>query len=264
MTTTLLLLATLLAQGDKEASKAADEAIKQFKASYSPRATTAERAAAVKILSGTKHSKVLSKLAGLCQGDVEEVRIEAAIGLGSYTDEKLKRKASGVLYSAIGRNMSMPTVCKVIFESIGRLGVPQYIAMLPRFFEHKDDNVAEGAILGAGEGKNRISVDPLLKLMEEVAPAKDKGKDVNNLTGTNQGGGRVNVGGGGGGGLGGFGLPGGVGGGGNNKKANRDKKLYSATITAMQTISGEKWTTYKEWVIWWKRNVNTFQVKAKK
>ena len=55
-------------------------------------------------------------------------------------------------------------------------------------------------------------------------------------------------------------LPRGAGGGSSkSKKAIRDDKLYKATITAMQTISGDKWSTYAEWVVWWRRNASRYK-----
>ena len=261
MTMVLMMLTALVAQDSKEDANAAAAALKEFKADYKPSRSEAERAVAVKRLaSSIEHSKVLSRLASITGRDVEIVRIEAVLGLGNYTDEKLKKKASSSLFNAIAPNQRLPAVTKVIFESIGRLGQASHIRMLPRFFGHRNVEIAEGAILGAGVGRRKISIPYIIKTMEKHAPKADKTNNTNNLTGTNQGGGQVNVP-GGGGSVPGLKLPGGrVGGGGSkSKKAVRDARIYKATITAMQTISGDKWSTYAEWVVWWRRNASRYK-----
>ena len=38
------------------------------------------------------------------------------------------------------------------------------------------------------------------------------------------------------------------------------KDVLPITVKAMQKISGEKWTTVKEWEIWWSKHKATFKI----
>jgi HEAT repeat protein len=227
MTTCLLLLAALA--DDKEA----DEALARFKTTYATQSALA-RAGAVSELARTQHEKILARLAGILGSEAKEVKAAAALGLGGYSD--YKKQALGILTASIAPNDKEPLVQAAIYEALGKLNDPAALPALHKGIEDKDAKAASAAILAAAAFKNPATIDLILQEFEDA----DK----------------INKQAGGGGGVPGVNIPGG--GGGADPAKARAKEVVKASVKAMQLVSGDKYTTYGEWKIWWSRRRATF------
>lgn len=221
------LLFPALAGGDE---KAADEAIALFKAAYRNPSAPA-RAAAVTELAKTRHEKVVKHLAPLVSADANPVRIEAAKGLGTFADFK-KQVTPLLLASLGGPNTKEPEVQAAIYEALGNLDDNAALPAIHRAFEDKDAKVAKAALAAAGMIRSVSSVDVIIDLMKKL----EKHADTDS--------------------SGGFGRFGG----GTDPNKERAKEVLPACIKAMQAITKEKWTTSKEWQIWWTKYKATFKI----
>jgi HEAT repeat protein len=201
--------------------KEADEAIHRFKANYRNPAAPA-RAAAVTELARVHHEKVLKQLAVLLTSDVGLVRQAAAKGMGGFSEHK--RLAGSLLRAAIGPNSKDSDVVAAIFEALGNLDDPEAIPLLRDHFDDRDPKIAKAALAAIGTMRDATSIELIIERMKkcEKIMASDARVD----------------------------------------KDNRDqaKEIVGVCIKALQAITKEKWTTSKEWEIWWGRNKGTFKV----
>jgi hypothetical protein len=211
--------------------KALEEALDRFKKAYA-NPSAAARAAAVSELSKTQHEKIVARLAGFLTSDAPPVRRAAALGLGDFKD--YKKMAAPMLMSAIAPNQKEVDVVEAIFQGLGKLDDETTLPTIHRYFEDKHAKIASAALLAAGEIRHVSSVDPILALMKDYEKIEERSK-------------------GGGGGVGG--LPGG----GEDPRTKLAKDVLPATIKAMQAIAKEKYTTTKEWNIWWNKYKATFK-----
>jgi len=224
---TAFLLLTLFGSDEKEA----DEAIARFKTAYRNPSAPA-RVAAVAELSRTRHEKVLKQLAVLLTGDAAIVRAEAAKGLGTFVD--FKKHATPLLIAGLGGpNSKEPDVQAAIYEALGALDDDAALPTIHKGFEEKDSKVAKGALAAAGMIRHVSSIDLIVDLMKKLEKFNEASS--------------------GGGGLGNFG-------GGNDPNKKRAKEVLPACIKALQAITKEKWSTSKEWEIWWERRKATFKI----
>ncbi len=216
--------------------KAADEALDRFKAAYK-NPSSAARATAVTELSKAPHEKTLKAIAPLITGEEVPVRIAAAKGMGEFVE--YKKQAIPVLVGSIeGPNAKEPTVQAAIFEALGKLGDETALPTVHRYIEDKDPVVAAAALQAAGAIKRPQSVDVIIEYMKKM----EKYSDTNNKNSNANTGGVVS-------------LPGG-----NNDDPNRRlaRAVIPACIKALQAITKEKWSTSKEWQIWWGRHKAKF------
>ena len=224
--TGLLLLLTLADD------QAVEEAIARFKTSYAAPSAVA-RAAAVSELARTPHEKVLGRLSGVLANESKEVKAAAARGLGGFSE--FKKKALGVLISALPPNEKEPEVQAAIFEALGKLNDPAALPALHRGFDAKDGKAASAAILAAAAIGQAASIDAILKEFEEADKVNKQAS------------------GGAGASVGGYSVPGG-----DDALKTRAKDVDKACTKALQTLSKEKYTTVAEWKIWWSRRRATF------
>ena len=219
--------------------KEVDEAIARFKKGMANPSAPA-RATAVTDLAGTKSEKTAKMLGGLLVSDTEPVRKAAAAGLGGFVD--YKKLATPMLLNGLNVNYSQQEskVVEAICQALGKLDDDVALPALHRYFEDKDAVVASAALLGAAEIRHVSSIDLIIDLMRKYDKIIENSK------------------GGGGGGYGGVNVPGG--GGGGDPKTTLAKAVMPACIKAMQHISGDKWTTVKEWEIWWSKRKATFKI----
>ena len=129
---------------------------------------------------------------------------------------------------------------EAIFQALGKLDDETALPTIHRYFEDKDGTIASAALLSAAEIRTVGSIELIMDIMRKYDKIDQAAKS--------------------GGGGGGYGAPGVPGGGGDDKKLKYAKEVLPATIKAMQIITKEKWTTSKEWEIWWKRNQATFKI----
>jgi len=225
----VLLLAALLGADDKEAL----DAIDRFKQAYRAPAAPA-RATAVSELARTPHEKTLKTLAPFLTSDVSTVRIAAAKGMAAFGD--FRKMALPILIGAMGPNQKDPDVVAAILESLGKIGDDTTLGVLYRNVEDKDEKVSTAAVAAVGEMKRTTSIEFLIEQIKKNEKVADAGNN-------------------GGGGYGAPGIPGG----GGDPSRDRAKKMIPAIIKALQAITGEKWSTAKEWQIWWSRKRASFQ-----
>ncbi|HXG62902.1 MAG TPA: HEAT repeat domain-containing protein [Planctomycetota bacterium] len=201
--------------------KEADEALHRFKANYRNPSAPA-RAAAVSELARVQHEKVLKQLAMLLTSDVSLVRQAAAKGLGGFSEHK--RLAGALLRAAIGPNSKEPDVVAAIFEALGNLDDPEAIPLLRDHFDDRDPKIAKAALAAVGTMRDAASVEPIIERMKKCEKVMASDAKVD--------------------------------------KDNRDqaKEIVGVCIKALQAITKERWTTSKEWEIWWGRNKATFKV----
>ena len=218
--------------------KEVDDAIARFKKGMANPSAPA-RASAVTELASTKSEGTAKVLGGVLVSDAEPVRKAAAAGLGGFTD--YKKLATPMLLNGLNVNYSQQEykVVEAICQALGKLDDDVALPTLHRYFEDKDAVVAAAAILGAAEIRHVSSIDLIIELMKKYDKIIENAK------------------GGGGGGYGGVNVPGG---GGTDPKSTLAKAVMPACIKAMQHISGDKWTTVKEWDIWWSKRKATFKI----
>jgi HEAT repeat protein len=227
-----LLLLSLLAPDDKEV----EEALDRFKTDYK-NSSAASRSSAVTELSKTQHDKTLAKIAGVLSSDEMPVRISAAKALGNFSD--YKKKASLVLLGALGAtSKETADLAIAILEALGKLGEESALPTIHERFEDKDAKIAKAALLAAGDIKKSTSIDVIIELMKKYEKITGQDKNDKNGKGKNNGGGVIS-------------LPGG-----NNNDPQRKlaEEVLPATIKALTAITKEKWTTSKEWILWWSRH----------
>jgi HEAT repeat protein len=221
--------------------KEVEEAIQRFKKGMN-NPSAPSRASAVTELAATKSETTAKTLGGLLVADTEPVRKAAAAGLAGFTD--YKKMVTPMLLNGLNANYGAKEykVVEAICQALGKLDDDVALPTLHRYFEDKDSTVASAAILGAAEIRHISSIDLIIELMKKYEKINDNAKN------------------GGGGGYG-VNIPSG---GGNDPKVTLAKAVLPSTIKAMQIISGDKWTTAKEWEIWWSKRKATFKIEDKK
>lgn len=225
------LLLSLLAMTDEE------EALARFKRDYaSP--NPAERAAAVKSLGETKGEKILKTLADFLVRDESPVRVEAAKSLGGFAD--WAAKATHALVAGLNSNKDEQVQIAVL-GSLGTLAQESAAATVNKWMEVKGRFVAKAAVEAAATIRSRTSIEPLIDLLLEL----EKQGRLSRSTG---------------GQAGGPALPGSARNDSNREAQERVKTVQPAVRKALPSITGEKWTTGKEWDTWWKRNRGTFKI----
>ena len=207
----------------------ADAALSAFKRDIRSR-SEAERALAVATLAKTQHIKTLKVLAAFLMRDTAIVRIEAARGLGLFTE--FKKKLFPVLVGSMRANKKEPAVRAEIILTLGKLGEPRSLRTIHEAFKDKDDEVVVAAAAAAVAMKKKESI----KLMIDVALDLEKqmGKLGDITTGPKA-----------------------------KDRAESHAKLKKrrdAFVSAIQTITNEQWTTAKEWEVWWRRRGKDFKI----
>lgn len=217
--------------------KEVDEAIQRFKKGMANPSAPA-RASAVTELAATKSESTAKLLGGLLGADTEPVRKAAAGGLAGFTD--YKKIVTPMLLNGLHFNYSAkePKVVEAICQALGKLDDDLALPTLHRYFEDKDSVVACAAILGAAAIRHVSSIDLIIDLMKKYDKINENSKN-------------------GGGGAYGVNIPSG---GGSDPKTALAKAVLPALIKAMQQISGDRWTTTKEWEIWWSKRKATFKI----
>jgi hypothetical protein len=220
--------------------KEVDEAIARFKKGMANPSAPA-RANAVADLAGTKCEQTAKMLGTLLVSDAEPVRKAAAAGLSGFTD--YKKIATPMLLVGLNANYGAKEykVVEAICQALGKLDDDVALPALHRYFEDKDATTASAALLGAAAIRNVSSIDLIIDLMKKYDKIIENSK----------------------GGGGGYGVPVPGGGGGNDPKSTLAKAVLPNAIKAMQLISGDKWTTTKEWELWWSKRKATFKIEDK-
>ena len=224
------LVLFLLVQDDA----AVKEALERFKQSMKG-ASPAAQGAAIQELSRTPHQLTFNKIAPFLMDGPKETRIAAARGLGNFTD--YKKLATPTLLNALnaGPNAKEYDVQAAIYEGLGKLADPISYDAVHKGFRNEQVPVAKGALACAGSMRQKESMEPLIELLKDIDKwlAKKQGGPYKDAKG--QGGDEA-------------------------AQKGRLDDIQKAVIKAIQDITKEKWTTTKEWQIWWDKRKANFEV----
>ncbi len=223
------LLILVLAAQDEAAVKAA---LEKFAKDYKSKEVPA-RAGAVTELARTSHEKVHARLAQLLGQDAREVRIAAAEGLGTATNNQ--KKAAGFLSAAIAPNGQDLKVSAACAEALEKLEPGLGIKTLKSLFMNQNVGAAKAGIETAGEMRRRELVEPLINLLKFYETAM----------GRTASGGKAVTGGG---------IPGVGGMPADPEAASRGRALLPSIQRSLEIITTLKLRTAKEWEEWWKRD----------
>jgi HEAT repeat protein len=223
---TAAFVLALLAPDDKEA----EDAIATFK-SAAKSSEVSVRVEAVRELARMPHEKVIRVLGTVLTTDDKVVRVAAAKALGAFQDKK--PKAVSVLAEAIGYNTKEPEVEIAILSALRELRDKAALGVAYRYLDEKNEKIAEAAIGVTEAIKSRDSVEPLIKLIKHLIGAGD---------GVSSGDGSLDA------------PP-------DSRLQERARLLDSAAQKALRAITGESFSSPREWEGWWKRNGATFRVK---
>jgi HEAT repeat protein len=224
------ILMCALLQADDAAVK---EALERFKTSMKG-ATPAAQASAIQELSRTPHESTFKQIAPFLMGGAKEARAAAGRGLGNFAD--YKKLATPALMNALnaGPNARDYDVQAAIYEGLGKLADPTSADTVHKGFRHEQVKVAKAALACAGSMRLKESMEPLIELLKDIdkwIAKKQAGpyRDEKGSPGDESAG-----------------------------KARLDD-IQKAVIKAVQDITKEKWTTTKEWQIWWDKHKATFE-----
>lgn len=246
----------------------AEEAVKKFRAEFTAKgATTEAQALSVKVLESVIHRRTLAEAGALVQpGIPEPISIAAADTIGKFREIK---GAAVFLTSAYNSNQKRPEVRKAILRGLGALRAGETLSMLHGLAEGKPYDIAKEAVDSIGKVGKKTSILPLVAFLKkvEVDPAKSGtgGAETGNpvdLPSVPGGPTVPKVGPGGGIGPNVGGGYGGAGDGDARAQQDERRRMLQAPINgALGAITGEKYSTSKEWEIWWQRKGSTFQEK---
>ncbi len=230
MRASLVLTLVLAAQDDK----AADEAIERFTQAMKTATTPVAQATAIGELARTPHERTLKRIAPFLGGGAKETRVAAAKGLGNYTD--YRKLATPLLMSALGGpNQKDPDVQAAIFEGLGKLADPISLQFVHTNFKNDYAKAARAAVLAAGAMRMKESMEPLIMLLTDIEDWLLKKQGGGYKDDKGQGGDEA-------------------------AQKTRLEGIRTDVLKAFQLITKEKWTTSKEWQIWWSRRKANFEV----
>jgi len=210
--------------------KETEDAILKFKAEMkSPEVAT--RVSAVNELGRLQNIRILKVLESCLVTDDQRVRIAAAKLLGGFREKKAQ--AVAVLSEGLESNVKEPDVQAEILLALKSLHEEGSLACAHRHLDDKNAKVAEAAIDITGIVHSKNSIDLLIRLMKKLLTAGD---------GVSSGDGSFDV------------PP-------DEALRTRARKLEAAASRALQSITGEKWSTAQEWSTWWKTNSGSFKIK---
>lgn len=225
---TLLVLAATAAIDEKEA----DDALDRFKQGIRNPSPTA-RATAVSELCRSPHEKTFKIAVGYLSSDVPEVRVAAAKGMAAFTD--YKKIVCPMLLAALSSNAKEHDVRAAIFFAMGKLNDDMFLSEVVKAFRDDRVSVAKAALTAAADMRRKEHIDPMIEL----------GKDIEKWLKNKQ--------------SGGYRDDKGQQGDESAVKA-RIEDLNKHLIKCLQSLTTEKWATFKEWEIWWGKRRATFEV----
>ena len=237
MAALILALALLAQAAPKPDETASTEALEKFKTDYKAK-ETGGRVTAVAERAKVQGDKVILRLAQvLSSPDEKEVRIAAAKGLGSVTENK--KKPMQALVSGIAPNQKDPAVVAAILEALGKLGDQGAVATVESNLKSKNALVLKAAVEASGDLKSRSSVPQLIELCRRL---EEGAKEAPNL----------NTGGGGGTG-GGNNIPGVSNSGMTDENAReRERVVKPVVIKVLGALTKTNLGSAKEWEEWWR------------
>lgn len=227
----VLALLVALPQSDEDKKKAAaeaDKALEQFKADLKKAKEVQDFVSAIEKLGETRHPKILGELkTWLTKVPSSEVRSAAALQLSKYERDK---EAAEALLAAVGAQKD-PAVAVKCVQYAGDTKVKAIAPKLVALYKHKDIDLAREAIDSSGKIKSKDTIEPLIAVVKDLEAVSESGGQGQPQIGPQQ----------------------------EDERVKRKKSLLPAALSALKEITGEKWTTGKEWEIWWKKNKGTWK-----
>lgn len=225
--------ADVAAVAERRARKA-EEALERFRKMVRDPAP-AVRAAAVGELAGYPDEKTLKKVAEILLGGDPSpaVRAAAARALGNFRE--FRKTAVPVLQGALGGpNQKEYDVQAAVLEGLGKLGDEAALPTIHHHFRAEHVKVAQAALAAAGAMRHAGSIEPLIELGEDVEKWLQREQ------------------------AGPYRDDRGVG----DREAAKARlgEVRAEILRALQAITREKWTTFREWRIWWSRRKAGFRV----
>ncbi len=245
MTLCLALLLGVAVQDDKEADKAATEALDKFQKAF--KGGDDERKAAVVELAKVQHPKVITKLGSILAGNTPTpVRFEVVKALAGFADHK--KPATAALANAVPANAKEPALLTQMFDAIARLQDPSAVPLMVRYYDDKELLIAQSAIQTTGKLDSAAAIEPLIAVLarnEKAAkpPGANVGVSTNGTNPNNQSGGVVVSG----------------GGSGNNAARDRAQTIAGVANGALQELTKQNLSTAEAWNVWWAKNKATFK-----
>lgn len=235
---TLLLTCALLLQASGVTDKEAEAAVTQFKKDWKT-PDVSKRAAAAATLAQIEHVKVAAALAPVVGRDEVPVRTAIYEALGNW--KTCKTQASTILLAGVrsefndgnlGAEISMPAL-EVLLPAVVKQRVKAAVSELHKQIPSADAKFEKLALTTIGELKTRDSVDPLIKIWreDEMEAGEKGGTDTRSVV----------------------------------NSATRAQRLQMIADRkgliqgALQSITGQSFTTSGEASKWWVKNKGTFK-----
>ncbi len=252
-------------QQEEQQREAAEEAVEKFKAAYAAAGPAEEaKIRAVKDLAAVKHRKTaMALITVLASNELIGVRVAAADALGTFSD------VDGVPAALVAvcqdpPNAKKPDVRKACIRALGELKARDAVSYLHAVVKKKPYDVAREAVIALGKIRLKDSIPVLIDVLREAEKTSDTA-EANPLGGVPAVPGGPTVGRDLPGTSGSFPGLGGLGGYAGDEEMRREQEerrrlLREPSIKALLSITREKWTTSREWDIWWRRFGAAFAV----
>jgi len=208
-----------LVQGGIADPKAADQALKEFRAYPRNKHSEEEYIEAMNAMAKTVHERTLKRLGDIVADSSEgpRVRVAAALAMGTMTP--LHKQVAANLSVAYASASRVPQVQLIVLQVLGVTKEPGALTILHRALEEKEGEVVRRALASTVLINSPKSVDPIIALLAKVekqrkdAPAGDDG-----LTAT-----------------------------------------ADECAKSLEAITGQSFPGSAEWQTWWNRNRDSFK-----
>lgn len=221
---------------DRQREREVREKIREFQQQARAAASEAELVRAIERLGEIRHPLVTRELARFLTTGGTDVRIAAAEGLGNQQGDA---QAADALLRAVERQTEK-AVKQAFLRQVGRIGVPQCARSLAMLFRHPDLDIAEEAVITAGDIRSVDLIQPLIDLLGELELLPDQEGQADSGART--------------------GIPD-IPGAGNTarERVERKRRLIGPTRRSLQRLTGQNWETSVEWGRWWREARREFR-----
>lgn len=226
----------------EQETEAAKQKLSAFKDSLKTCKVPGDYVNALDGLGDLHHPLILAELKLWLGKPAPEIRIEAV-------DEISKFKRDGpaariLLAHAMAERII--DVSRRCLAGMGRIGDKKSAKDVHRFFNHQEADLAGQAVDAAGEIRSKDSVDPLIDLLAQMEVDKERSR-AGSTPGAPNSPDPKNP------------IPGSANNSGDEEKRQRAENLIPRLISALQSITGEKKVSAKEWRMWWAKNKAAFK-----
>lgn len=227
-----------------------DTALKEFKVAYTKAGKDdAAREAAVRTLGRAPHAKTMTALRTVLLGDgtgqeVVPVRVAAAETIGKNFG-KIPNSWTPLAAVAKLRDKKITEVRISAVKAMKDLEAPASLQTLQEFVDDKPFEMAKEAVDALAVIPHKSSVPLLIKLLREVERVPEN-EILPELP------------------FHGVGLAGPVIDDARAEQVARRKTLYNPTLDSLKALTGQDFTSFKEYQKWWSANGSGFQVQGKK